>query len=106
MAFLIYSTWPDSEVAQHAVEHLLQRKLIACANISQPITSAYRWKGEICIDEEVQIWMKTGTKNTDELRAEFLKLHPSEVPAFLVIAIDEQLSHKPFMNWLHIETGK
>ena len=100
MAFLIYSTWPSSETAQKAAEHLLQKRLIACANISQPITSMYCWQGEVCKENEVQVWLKTGVKNIDKLQAEFLKMHPSKVPAFLAIPIDEQLSHRPFMNWL------
>ncbi|MCF6292559.1 MAG: divalent-cation tolerance protein CutA [Robiginitomaculum sp.] len=106
MAFLIYSTWPDSKTAQNAVEQLLRERLIACANISQSITSMYRWKGKLCKESEVQVWLKTGAKNTDELQAEFLRLHPYEVPAFLVISIDEQLSHQPFMNWLQVETDR
>jgi periplasmic divalent cation tolerance protein len=106
MAFMIYSTWPDTKTAQKAVEHLLQKKLIACANISQPVTSVYRWKGNVCKENEVQVWMKTGTKNTTRLKAEFLSLHQSETPAFIALAIDEQSSHEPFINWLQIETGK
>jgi len=88
------------------LKQLLQEKLIACANISQPITSMYRWKGKVCKESEVQVWLKTGAKNTDELRAEFLRLHPSEVPAFLAINIDEKLSHQPFMSWLQVETRR
>lgn len=104
MAFLIYSTWPNEASAKQAMSQLLQQQLIACANIAQPATSIYRWQGEVCSEKEVQVWMKTGTKDITNLRKEFLKLHPYEIPAFLAIPIEPQHSHGGFIHWLEQQT--
>lgn len=42
----IYITYPNIEEAKKICTHLLEQKLIACANYF-PIESAYWWKGKI-----------------------------------------------------------
>ena len=41
---LISTTLENKADAERIAELLLERKLIACAQISGPITSLYRWK--------------------------------------------------------------
>jgi periplasmic divalent cation tolerance protein len=104
MAVLIYSTWPDAKAAEMAMAKLLEQQLIACANISASGTSLYRWQGQVQKEPEVQVWMKTAQISVGPLRKAFLELHPHDLPAFLVLPIDEAASHGPFLNWIRDET--
>ncbi len=105
MAFLIYSTWPDPETAQQAVQTLVEEGLAACGNIGPAMTSIYEWQGKTQSETEIPVWLKTGASDLSVLRNRFLALHPFEVPAFMAIAIDEAQSHGPFIDWLQRETG-
>jgi len=59
---------------------LLNKKLIACANIFT-INSIYRWQKKIVDDKEVVLLSKTLAKNWPKIKKEVLKIHPYELPA-------------------------
>jgi periplasmic divalent cation tolerance protein len=50
----ISTTTETKEQAQKIVQHLVRQKLAACVQISGPIESTYRWKGNI---ETAQEWL-------------------------------------------------
>lgn len=55
---LIYITLSSHEQARQVARALLEKRLIACANWF-PISSAYRWKGELVEDTEIVLIAKT-----------------------------------------------
>ena len=55
---LILSTFPNKEEAHMLGKELLNKKLIACYNLT-PVESAYWWKGKIEEANEVLIVIKT-----------------------------------------------
>ena len=50
--YLISTTLEDKDAAEKLASHLLDRRLIACAQITGPITSLFRWQGEQTVAEE------------------------------------------------------
>ena len=67
---------------------LLGERLAACVNVLAPMTSFYRWKGNVERDEERQVIIKTTRAVLDRLEARVLALHPYDTPEFLVLAVD------------------
>ena len=89
---------PSQEVASVLAKMLVDRELAACAQALPAMQSVYRWKGEVCIDEESLLIIKTTSDLKDELRKAIEDNHPYEVPEFVVIEAAE-VSEK-YGEWL------
>ena len=75
----------DARALAHA---LVEARLAACVNIVPAIHSVYRWEGRVTADDEQLLVIKTADARVDALRAELFRLHPYEVPEFMVLAVD------------------
>lgn len=78
-------TCPSQEVGSAIAKRLVDQELAACVQVLPPMQSVYRWKGEVCIDEEVLLVIKTTSDLKDEVRKAIDESHPYEVPEFVVI---------------------
>ena len=79
---------------------LVERKLAACVNALPAVRSLYVWKGEICDDAETTLLIKAPADRLDALRAAILELHPYEVPEIVVLGVDVDASHGPYVDWV------
>lgn len=80
MPFLLfYLTHPDEATARRVTDHLLERRLVACANIF-PVASAYWWQGAIQGEGEWVSVVKSPLALEAAVEAEVLKIHPYETP--------------------------
>jgi periplasmic divalent cation tolerance protein len=82
---IILSTVPESESSRIAGT-LVSERLVACVN-AMPVRSTYRWKGEICNDEEVLLVMKTREGLFPRVMERLKELHPYEVPEILAVPV-------------------
>ena len=80
---------PSDEVASAIAKLLVDRELAACVQVLPITQSVYRWKGEVCIDQEVLLLIKTTSALKDEVRKAVEENHPYEVPEFVVIEAAE-----------------
>lgn len=96
----IYITCKDKKEAKKISRHLLEKKLIACANIF-PVESLYRWKGRINEDNEIAIIAKTVKDNFEKIKKEVKKIHSYEVPC--IVAWDIVKGNEDFLNWISEE---
>ena len=78
-------TCPDEETARSIARAVVDRRLAACAQISGPIRSIYRWEDEIAEDEEWLLTMKSRAGRFDEIEAAVRALHPYDLPAIVGI---------------------
>lgn len=92
----LYVTAPDKAEAQKISKHLLDQKLIACANIF-PIESVYRWKGKMVEGKEVVLILKTVKDKVAVVRKEIEKIHSYEIPC--IAEIDVKVNEK-YAVWL------
>lgn len=92
----IYITNPNEQEARRIAKHLLEKRLIACANIS-PINSLYWWEGEITDDKEFVLIAKTSETNYDKVKDEVEKIHSYDIPCIIKIPVN---SNKKYFDWL------
>ena len=81
---------------------LVEERLAACVNVLAPMSSLYRWKGQIEQEREQQLLIKTTAGRVAALEARLRALHPYEVPEFLVIQADGSAA---YVQWLTESVG-
>jgi periplasmic divalent cation tolerance protein len=67
---------------------LVEARLAACVNIVERIHSVYRWEDRVAEEGEQLLLIKTSDLRVDALREELLRVHPYDVPEFVVVLID------------------
>lgn len=95
------TTIDDAEAARRLANGIVEARLAACAQIVGPVTSVYRWDGEVRADQEWQLWIKTTTAALDALTAHIEANHPYDVPE--VIATPVIGGSTPYLTWLTTE---
>ncbi len=98
---LVYITCKDQKQAKDISKHLLDKKLIACANL-HPIESMYWWKGKIQEDNEVVVIAKTKDSNYDKVKGEVKKIHSYDVPCILKIKAE---ANEEYRKWIEKEVS-
>jgi len=96
---LIYVTTSTEEEARNISQILLEKQLVACANISSPITSLYRWEGQIKNEKEVTLLLKTKNSLVEKVIQEVNTLHSYECPC--IISWRVATAHEPFTKWIN-----
>jgi periplasmic divalent cation tolerance protein len=74
----------DAQVLARAI---LERRLAACVQVEEGLTSCYRWEGRHREDPEVRLTVKTLPACERALQALFGEKHPYEVPQFLAVTM-------------------
>ena len=80
---LIWCPFADEESAAEAAGHLLDERLIACANILAAMRSLYSWNGERGDGTEVGVLFKTYAALLDRATGRLAENHPYDTPAIL-----------------------
>ncbi len=93
-----FSTVGRAEDAERIARALVERRLAACVNVVPGVVSLYRWKGEVCRDEELLLVFKTRAERLPQLREALLALHPYELPELVALPIES--GHPPYLAWL------
>lgn len=99
---VVLVTVSGREKAGKIADALVAENLVACCNLIPGIQSVYRWKGEICRDEETLMVLKTRRDLFEQLRQRVAELHDYEVPE--IIALPIIAGHQPYLDWILNET--
>lgn len=99
---LIYTTSGDHSVAEQIAAELVDGRLVACAQISGPIKSVYRWQGTVEFTEEVVLQLKTTSNHVEAVKQTIDRLHPYDVPEIVVVPIVD--GSDSYFRWLRDET--
>ena len=97
----VVTTTERKEDAERIARALVEARLAACVQIVGPITSTYRWKGEIETAEEWQCVAKSREDLFAEIDEAIRELHPYEVPEILALPIVAGSS--AYLEWLEGE---
>jgi periplasmic divalent cation tolerance protein len=96
---IILVTTANKAEAEKIAQTLLKEKLIACANIINPITSFFRWSDKVESAEESLVVMKSRMDLFTELAERLKGLHSYEVPEILALPIVE--GSKDYLDWMN-----
>ncbi|MCC7507392.1 MAG: divalent-cation tolerance protein CutA [Saprospiraceae bacterium] len=101
MPFLLfYVTHPDEDSARHLADHLLEQKLVACANIF-PMESAYRWNDAVQHEREWVSILKTRTSLEAQVEKTIQSFHSYETPCILRYEVRANAAYE---NWISEST--
>ena len=98
-SIFIYITNPNLKEAKKVAKHLLENKLIACANIF-PSKSIYRWEGKIVQEKEYILLVKTTEEKYEKVKSEVEKVHSYEIPCIIKIPAE---ANKKYLSWIKNE---
>jgi periplasmic divalent cation tolerance protein len=101
---LIFVTCASMVEGETIGKALLEKKLIACANVGARLHSYYVWKGEHQESTEYQLLLKTTLDKYAEVEAAVRRLHSYEVPE--IIAIRIELGSAPYLKWIDDSVGR
>ncbi|PCG87763.1 divalent-cation tolerance protein CutA [Streptomyces sp. WZ.A104] len=103
-AWLTVLTTTDSEdKARQLARSAVEARLAACAQISAPVTSVYRWQHAIESTEEWQVFLKTTAERYDELEALIEREHDYDTPE--IIALPVIRGSARYLGWVTAETA-
>ena len=98
----VLTTIDSAEKAQALAAGAIKARVAACAQISAPITSVYRWAGEVQTDQEWQVLFKTPAARYEALEAHIKAEHDYETPE--IIATPIVAGSAAYLAWMDAET--
>lgn len=98
---LLYVTTSNIDQARELARTLLDRKLIACANILPQMESVYRWEGEVRFESEAVLILKTEKRLVEAAQNAVLELHSYQTPCVLTLPIES--GSQGYIDWLKNE---
>jgi periplasmic divalent cation tolerance protein len=84
---LVTTAFEERQEAEKLVGILLQDRLIACGQISGPVTSSYWWKGALTLSTEYVLSMKTTATLYERLEKTIRSNHSYDIPEIVAVAI-------------------
>ncbi|MEO0895173.1 MAG: divalent-cation tolerance protein CutA [Bacteroidota bacterium] len=97
-SIFIYITCKDKQEALDVGKALLSKKLVACINIIEGMTSAYWWEGEIVEDTETILIAKSKSNLIDSITETVKTEHSYDIPC--VIGLPIQSGNQAYLNWI------
>jgi uncharacterized protein involved in tolerance to divalent cations len=82
---------------------LVSEGLAACVNLLPQMESVYRWKGQVEVEAERQLIMKTTAARVPALRARLFELHDYDVPEFIVMPLID--GSDAYLSWIRESTA-
>jgi periplasmic divalent cation tolerance protein len=101
---IVYCTVPSTEIGIKIANDLVESHSAACVNIIPGLTSIYRWKGEICRDNEQLLIIKSRNSLFEKIQERIKALHPYEVPE--IISYDIAEGSDRYFAWISENTDK
>ncbi|CAL9312974.1 divalent-cation tolerance protein CutA [Streptomyces sp. SudanB182_2057] len=98
----VLTTTDSEERAKSLAAGAVESRVAACAQISAPVTSVYRWEGAIRTEREWQILFKTTTARYEALETYIKEAHDYDTPE--IIATPIVTGSDAYLAWLDEET--
>jgi len=81
---------------------LIKEKLAACVNRIKNVESYYQWEGELNVDKEEQLIIKTREGRISELKKRLIEKHPYDVPEIIILDVED--GSDSYMDWVRKNT--
>lgn len=103
--FLTVLTTTDSaEKADALARGAVDARVAACAQISAPVTSVYRWEGAVETAQEWQVLFKTSADRYADLESYIEGAHDYDTPE--IIATPVVRGSTDYLTWVAAETAE
>jgi periplasmic divalent cation tolerance protein len=99
----VFCTTDDRREGEEIAQMLVERELAACAQITGPLTSIYRWEGAVERAEEWLLLAKTSVGRYQELEDVIVAAHSYEVPEIVAVPIER--GSEAYLRWLSRSVG-
>ena len=96
---VVFVNTSSEEEAVRIGQILIEVRLAAAVNITQPIRSLYRWQGKVEDRPETLMVIKTTRGCLKKLVSRVAELHSYQVPGILALPVFQE-SHRPYLNWV------
>ena len=93
----VITTVASRDDARRIATALVERRLVACAQISQ-IESLYHWDGALQDDPEFRLLLKTVDTQYDAVEQAIRALHPYDLPAIYALPVER--IDAPYALWV------
>ncbi|WP_308369441.1 MULTISPECIES: divalent-cation tolerance protein CutA [unclassified Streptomyces] len=100
----VLTTVDSPEAARELARDAVETRLAACAQVSGPVTSLYRWKDAVRTDQEWQVLLKTTEAAYPALEARLIARHPYDTPE--VIATPVVRGSADYLAWVAAEVAE
>jgi periplasmic divalent cation tolerance protein len=94
----VSTTLPDEATAQRVATRLVEERLAACVQVLGPVSSTYRWQGQVETGREWYCYAKTTTRLLDALQGRIRELHPYQLPEIIAVRIVE--GDAEYLKWI------
>ncbi|MEM9018008.1 MAG: divalent-cation tolerance protein CutA [Verrucomicrobiota bacterium] len=98
------TTFANREEARQFGTKMVESQLAACVHVAPLGESIYRWEGELKVDEECTLLIKTTRAQVAEVETFLQENHPYEEPEFLVLAIPA--GSQGYLAWVRESVAK
>jgi periplasmic divalent cation tolerance protein len=95
---MVLTTVPNSSEGRRLAGMLVYERLAACVQVLPEMTSIYRWEGEIEVEAEHLLLIKTADENWEAVRDAITKEHSYSVPE--IVAIKAENVSGSYAEWL------
>ena len=100
---VVFVTVANRTEAEQIGQALVEKKLIACCNIIEPVFSIFHWQSKICRENEVLLMLKSVLDRFDLITEAVKKMHSYETPE--IIALPIIAGSEDYLNWVRKETS-
>lgn len=94
----VLTTAGSEEEAERISSALVERRLAACVQVVGPISSRYRWQGEVEVAREWMCVAKTESARYPELEAAIREIHSYDEPE--IVATPIVAGSKGYLDWV------
>ena len=84
---VVYITAGSNEEAEKLSRGLVEEKLAFCVNAVSQVKSTYFWEGNLYVDDEILLIVKTRTEKYEALETWVRKNHSYDVPEVIALPI-------------------
>ncbi|MEV6396740.1 divalent-cation tolerance protein CutA [Streptomyces sp. NPDC051907] len=98
----VLTTTDSADKAQALARGAVEARLAACAQISAPVVSVYRWQDAVETAQEWQVLFKTTQARYDALEAHLVAAHDYDTPE--IIATPVVRGSAAYLAWVDAES--
>ncbi|MGW2785189.1 divalent-cation tolerance protein CutA [Streptomyces populi] len=99
----VLTTTDAAEKAEALARGAVAARVAACAQISGPVTSVYRWRGAVETAAEWRVQFKTTAARYPALEEYLLDAHDYDTPE--IVATPVVAGNPDYLRWLEEETA-